>query len=77
VGSIPEVSGNSVRFANPEDPQSIAQELLALMIDSGEAHRLALAGYLQAKHFSWETTAHETLAAYASVLARLQPGPAQ
>jgi len=75
VGAIPEVAGNAVRFANPEDPQSIAQELMTLIIDSGEAHRLALAGYLQAKHFSWEKTARETLGAYETVLSKIAGAP--
>jgi glycosyltransferase involved in cell wall biosynthesis len=68
VGSIPEVAGNAVRFADPEDPRSISQEILSILIDSNEAHRLALSGYLQAKHFAWETTAKNTLAVYMEAL---------
>ncbi|MBN1595778.1 glycosyltransferase family 4 protein [candidate division FCPU426 bacterium] len=68
VGSIPEVAGSAVRFADPDDPRSISQEILAVLIDSNEAHRLALTGYLQAKQFTWEKTAQETLAGYMRVM---------
>ncbi|MCK5241057.1 glycosyltransferase family 4 protein [bacterium] len=68
VGSVPEVAGKAVRFADPDDPRSISQEILAILIDSNEAHRLTLNGYLQVKQFSWETTAAETLEIYMTAL---------
>jgi len=57
AGALPEVAGDAVRYADPDDIQSITQELLGILIDSNEAHRLALAGYRQSKNFSWEATA--------------------
>jgi len=71
VGSIPEVAGNAVRFADPDDPRSISQEILSILIDSNEAHRLALAGYLQAKRFSWENTAKATVEIYTAALNKM------
>ncbi|MEW6516232.1 MAG: glycosyltransferase family 1 protein [candidate division FCPU426 bacterium] len=68
VGSIPELAANAVRYANPEDPRSICTETLQILTDPNEAHRMALAGYLQAKHFTWEATAQKTLANYVEAL---------
>ncbi|MCD4812893.1 glycosyltransferase family 4 protein [bacterium] len=68
AGSIPEVAGNAVRLVEPDDPRSICQAILTVLIDSNEAHRLALTGYLQAKKFTWEKTAQSTLEVYARVL---------
>ncbi len=68
IGSIPEVASDAVRYADPDDPQSIAAGLLDVLVDPNEAHRLAIAGYLQAKKFSWETAAHQTIKVYEHVL---------
>lgn len=68
AGSIPEVAGKAARFCDPENPQSITHELLSILIDSNEAHRLALAGYMQAKKFTWEQTAQRTLDIYKKIL---------
>lgn len=68
VDSIPEVAGQAVRYADPNEIQSITEEMLAVIINSDEAHRLAVAGYQQSKHFSWNQTAKLTVAAYQSVL---------
>lgn len=68
VGAIPEVAANAVRYADPEDPCSISEEILSIIVDSNEAHRMALAGYLQAKRFTWEATAQKTLHNYQQVL---------
>lgn len=67
AGSIPEVAGDAVRYADPDDVQSISQEMLAILTDTDEAHRLALAGYLQAKKFSWKMTASKTMEVYKQV----------
>lgn len=68
LGAIPELAANAVRYADPDDPRSICAEILQILTDPNEAHRLALAGYLQAKHFTWELTAQKTLANYAEAL---------
>lgn len=68
VGSIPELAANAVRYANPDDPRSICAETLKILTDPNEAHRMALAGYLQAKHYTWELTAQKTLANYMEAL---------
>jgi glycosyltransferase involved in cell wall biosynthesis len=69
TGAMPEVAGDAARLADPGDPRSLSQALMAVLSDSAEAHRLAYAGYLQAKRFSWETTAQRTLEAYRAALA--------
>ncbi len=68
AGSIPEVASDAVRYADPDDPQNMAGALLEMLVDSNEAHRLAIAGYLQAKKFSWESAAQKTIKVYENAL---------
>jgi glycosyltransferase involved in cell wall biosynthesis len=68
TASIIEVAGQAVRFADPADPRSLSREIMTVLTDPSEAHRLAYAGYMQAKRFNWANTARQTLEAYRRVL---------
>lgn len=68
-GAMPEVAGSAARLVDPGDPRDLSQALMTVLADSAEAHRLAYAGYLQAKKFSWEITAKRTQEAYLAALA--------
>lgn len=67
-GAVVEVAGSGARLADPHDPRSISHELLIALTDPSETHRLAYAGYLQTKRFTWEATAHKTLEAYRTAM---------
>jgi len=67
-GALTEVAGPGARFADPRDPRSISHELMIALTDPTESHRMAYAGYLQAKRFNWEATAHKTLDVYRAAL---------
>lgn len=67
-GSIPEIAGQAVHFTDPEDVPRMTQEMLNILVDSSEAHHLAMAGYLQAQKFTWQATAKKTLAVYQQAL---------
>ncbi len=69
TASLSEVAGQAARFADPLDPRSICRELMTVLTDPSEAHRLAMAGYMQAKRFSWDQTATKTMNAYRQALA--------
>jgi glycosyltransferase involved in cell wall biosynthesis len=68
AGSIPELAGKAVCYADPENPYSIARALLSVLIDPPKAHALAMAGRLRSEGFTWETTARKTLGAYQEAL---------
>lgn len=68
AGAVAEVAGPGARLADPHDPRSIGHELMAAVSDPAEAHRLAYAGYMQNKQFSWARTARLTLDAYLAAI---------
>ena len=67
--SLPEVGGDAVVYIDPADAGSIAAAMLALEADPARRDTLAAAGRTQARGFTWERTARETLAFYRRVLA--------
>ncbi|KKQ91787.1 MAG: Glycosyl transferase group 1 [Microgenomates group bacterium GW2011_GWC1_39_7b] len=62
VGSLPEVVGNGGILVNPTDAESIASGILEVINASTAKYNSMIArGLAQAKKFSWEKTARETL----------------
>lgn len=61
VGSLPEVGGQAALYVDPENVSDIAEK-----IDSVD-QSLVAKGLTQAKKFSWEKTARETLKVYEEV----------
>jgi glycosyltransferase involved in cell wall biosynthesis len=62
AGSLPEVVGNAGVLVDPARPISIAEGISeVLSADKKKYNRIVAAGRLQAKDFSWEKTARETL----------------
>ncbi len=70
VSSLPEVGGDAVRYADPQDVGAIRAGLDALLRSPAERARLAAAGRARAAGFSWERTARETLALVERAAAR-------
>lgn len=64
AGSLPEVGGSAVVYVDPENPSSIAEGIRQALLNHDELKKKGLA---QAKKFSWEKTARETLAVLESV----------
>jgi alpha-1,3-rhamnosyl/mannosyltransferase len=62
--SLPEVAGDAALLFNPTDVDAMAQALHTLIHDEARRRSLAQASLLQARLFSWERTACETLAVY-------------
>jgi len=61
-GSLPEVAGDVGIYIDPDDPQEIATAIeRVLLMGDKEYNKLSRACEKQAKKFSWETTARETL----------------
>jgi glycosyltransferase involved in cell wall biosynthesis len=68
TSSLPEVAGDAALYASPQDSEEIAARIFQVLTDADLRHRLMMGGKEQAKRFSWETTARQTLAAYQSLV---------
>ena len=64
AGAIPEVAGDAALLVDPFDPADMARALVLALEDGALRARLRAAGFTQAAHFTWETTADELLSLY-------------
>lgn len=64
VSSMPEVGGDAAQYADPSDPESIAQAMHALAHDDELRDKLIIRGLAQSKKFNWDKCAE----IYANVL---------
>ncbi len=67
-GSIPEVGGEAVYYVDAYSSNDIANALKEVKKDKSLQHTLREEGLKQAKNFSWDKTARETIAVYRKVL---------
>lgn len=72
-GSIPEVGGDAVLYADPADPAEIAAACLRVLTDRGLREVLSRRGRDRARLFSWERTARVTWDAYEEILRDTSP----
>jgi glycosyltransferase involved in cell wall biosynthesis len=66
-GSLGEIVGNAAAIVDPQDVNSIANQLNLLASDEKLRGHFRLAGFARAKQFDWNRTARETLSLYESV----------
>jgi glycosyltransferase involved in cell wall biosynthesis len=64
TASLPEVAGDAACLIDPDDVQGLADALIQTLSDPEYADRLKKRGLQRAQHFTWESTARKTLAAY-------------
>lgn len=64
VSSLPEVVGDAALMVDPEDISGLAKAIGRVLTDEALRKDLIERGFKQAKLFSWERTAKETLALY-------------
>jgi glycosyltransferase involved in cell wall biosynthesis len=67
--SLPELGGEAVLYFDPDDTAAIADAITTLFRDVGLRSRLAEAGPMQARKFTWEATARGTIQSYERALA--------
>jgi glycosyltransferase involved in cell wall biosynthesis len=67
AASLPEVVGTAGYLLPPDDTRALGASLLTCVVEPTVADDLRARGLAQAKKFSWEKTARETVAAYESV----------
>jgi len=68
LSSLPEITGKAAILIDPRKPDSIANALRDILSNEKLRERLSRDGVNQAKKFSWERCAKETLAVYRSVV---------
>jgi len=59
TSSMPEIAAEAALFANPDDPDAIAKQLLLIYKDESAREKLIEAGKLRAASFSWDDTANK------------------
>lgn len=62
-----EVCSSAALYFNPHDPADLTAQVLKLTTQPGLRHRMVAAGQAQAKKFSWQTMAQQTLEVYTSL----------
>lgn len=68
ISSMPEVAGQAAVLVDPTSIKDISEGIKRLYTDSGLRKRLQTAGLKQAKQFSWEKAARQTLEVFSKVL---------
>jgi len=61
TSSLPELVGEAGLLVNPEDINAIANAMTQYSTDKGLRQKMIQAGYQQAKQFTWDKTALDTL----------------
>jgi len=67
-GSLKEVAGEAACIVDPHDVTAIAQAIQKVIGDRQLAKKLSQKGIMQAKKFSWEKTAQQTIDVYKKVI---------
>ena len=67
TSSLPEVAGDAAVLVDPKDVISLAEAILRVVSDRKLRNELIIKGKAQAKLYSWERTAKETLNAYKTI----------
>jgi glycosyltransferase involved in cell wall biosynthesis len=70
AASLPEVAGDAALMVDPHSVGDLVQAISTLSENENLRQELEAKGQRQAKKFSWEKTARETLDVYQSVLSR-------
>lgn len=66
-GAVPEVAGEAAIMVDPYDAKAIADALSRLLENEAERGLYAEKGVIQAREFSWEKMARQTLAVYEEI----------
>jgi glycosyltransferase involved in cell wall biosynthesis len=59
TSSMPEIGGEAAMYANPNDPDDLAKQMLHIYKDEILRNRLITAGKIQAAKFNWDKAANE------------------
>ena len=68
TSSLPEIAGNAAEYCHPEETDSIQRAIENVVFNAERSQELIQSGFKQAKKFSWNRCARETLQAYKQAL---------
>ena len=68
TSSLPEIAGNAAILVNPTDVNEIAKAIKTILENKNISSQLKEKGLNQAKQFTWEKTARETLEIYKEIV---------
>lgn len=66
-GSLTEIAGNAACYVNSGDEEEISESIKEIMSNTKKRNLLKEKGLLQAKKFSWQKTAEQTMEVYEKV----------
>ena len=69
TSSMPEIAGEAAEYCMPEETDSIQRAIENVVFNSERSRQLIQSGFNQAKKFSWDRCARETLQVYKQALA--------
>jgi len=72
LAAIPEVAGEAALYIDAYDPKTIAEGMKSILNNTSLMNRLREEGKRQARKFSWDRTAQETVKAYLSLSKRFK-----
>lgn len=61
---FPEIAGDAALYFDPSDEDDLREQLRRLLAEDGLRFDLRIRGLARARNFTWESTAHRTLATY-------------
>ncbi len=64
VSSLPEVAGGAALLVDPDDPHTLCRDMQRIYSNAKLRKELAAAGLRNAKQFTWQRTARETIKVY-------------
>ena len=67
-GSLPEIGGDAVLYADRDSPEELAQQLLQLLNDESLRIQLVERGRERAKNYTWQRSAQDHLRLYRSLV---------
>jgi glycosyltransferase involved in cell wall biosynthesis len=68
AGSLPEIVGEAGLMVAPDDIDGLAKAMIAVLGNEARRAELRAKGLEQARRFSWEKTAQETMAVYREIV---------
>lgn len=74
ISSIPEILGEAAVYFDPYSVEDIAESINKILLDESLKAKLVDLGLKQAKNFSWEKCARETLGVYNTVSEKVSIG---
>jgi glycosyltransferase involved in cell wall biosynthesis len=72
AAALPEIVGEAGLLVEPTDTPALTQAMLSLLTGTGQRNHLREAGLKQARLFSWDRAARETLAVYEQTIAQAE-----